>query len=113
MCGDPVQSFSDAFGRLAHGVGQIGAGAERLRSKGTQLVESFGKHPPALVPIDYTAEAAAADAKVQADATATANQQLLADARRKRAQKGLLPSDNVLASGVTPVSSTVLGSGGA
>lgn len=58
--------------------------------------------------------------KAEAEATAKANEQLLADSRRKRQQKGLLSTadetGSVLASGAPAVSttgSTVLGSGGA
>jgi hypothetical protein len=53
--------------------------------------------------------------KAEADATAAANDTLVANARRKRAQKGRLATDiNVLASGASaPISNNVLGSGGA
>ena len=58
--------------------------------------------------------------KAEAEAAAKANEQLLADARRKRQQKGLLSTGDdvggsVLASGAPakPAGSTVLGSGGA
>ena len=56
--------------------------------------------------------------KAEADATDAANLNLVANAKRKRGQKGLLASEiNVLASGAgAPISSTtntVLGSGGA
>lgn len=79
----------------------------------------FGGDPTPTQPtVDPAAERAAADAA----AAAKANQQLLTDARRKRAQKGLLASDsldsngNVLSAGkpAAPVpASSVLGSGGA
>jgi hypothetical protein len=52
--------------------------------------------------------------KAEAEATAAANDTLVANARRKRAQKGRLAGEiNVLASGASaPISDNVLGSGG-
>lgn len=71
-------------------------------------------------PTTPTVDPAAERRKAEAEATAKANEQLLADARRKRSQKGVLSTDaeqgvSVLASGApAPASkgSTVLGSGG-
>lgn len=73
-------------------------------------------------PSQPTVDPEAERRKAEAEATAKANEQLLADARRKRSQKGLLATDgqtggSVLASGgAAPAASntsTVLGSGGA
>jgi len=79
----------------------------------------FGDDSPA--PTTPTVDPAAERRSVEADATSKANQQLLADARRKRQQKGVLATDDqtggsVLASGgksASAAASTVLGSGGA
>jgi hypothetical protein len=62
---------------------------------------------------DPTAERRAAEAQ----ATATANERLLVDARRKRRQKGLLAvgdegGGSALATGAPSANSSVLGSGG-
>lgn len=76
---------------------------------------------PSSAPTTPTVDPAAERRKAEAEATVKANEQLLADARRKRSQKGVLATEadqgvSVLASGApAPVSkgSTVLGSGGA
>jgi len=71
-------------------------------------------------PTAPSVDPAAERMKAEAEAATKANEQLLADARRKRQQKGLLSTDQasgtVLASAApqsaAPVGSTVLGSGG-
>jgi hypothetical protein len=77
----------------------------------------FGGDPAPTTP---TVDPEAERRKAEAEATAKANEQLLADARRKRQQKGLLATGDetggsVLASGASSkaTASTVLGSGGA
>lgn len=75
---------------------------------------------PSSAPTTPSVDPAAERRKAEAEATAKANEQLRADARRKRAQKGVLSTEadqgvSVLASAApakTP-GSTVLGSGGA
>lgn len=74
-------------------------------------------------PSQPTVDPEAERRKAEAEATAKANEQLLADARRKRSQKGLLATDgqtggSVLASAApssqsSRPASTVLGGGGA
>lgn len=76
-----------------------------------------GKSAPTTPTVDPEAERR----KAEADAAAKANEQILADSRRKRQQKGLLSTEDgsgsVLASGgstsTSAPASTVLGSGGA
>jgi hypothetical protein len=75
---------------------------------------------PSPAPTAPTVDPAAERRKAEAEAAAKANEQLLADARRKRSHRGLLSTEadqgvSVLASGApAPVTkgSTVLGSGG-
>lgn len=74
-------------------------------------------------PTTPTVDPEAERRKAEADAATKANEQALADARRKRQQKGVLATEgetsagSVLASGAAPAAtsnaSTVLGSGGA
>lgn len=69
-------------------------------------------------PTQPTVDPEAERRKTEAEAAAKANEQLLADARRKRKQKGLLATGDetggsVLQSGAPTTSSTILGSGGA
>lgn len=76
---------------------------------------SSSKKTPKVATVDPEAERRAAEAA----AAEKANEQLLADSRRKRQQKGLLSTEDtqssVLSSGAqtAPQASTVLGSGGA
>lgn len=76
--------------------------------------------PSAPAPTAPTVDPAAERQKAEAEATAKANEQLLADSRRKRSAKGVLSTADdqgisVLASAApaTTKGSTVLGSGGA
>lgn len=80
-----------------------------------------GQASSAPTPTQPTVDPEAERRKAEADAASKTNDQLLADARRKRAQKGLLAGGedtgaSVLATGgqtSAPPASTVLGSGGA
>jgi hypothetical protein len=117
MCGngpanplDPLNVFGGGKNKLDP-LNVVGGGQSHLLGKGV-----LNKGGPPASP-DYAAIAESSRLKAEAEATAAANQQLLADARRKRAQKGLLATEaggsSVLSSGASPTASTVLGSGGA
>ncbi|OGT02871.1 MAG: hypothetical protein A2143_05930 [Gallionellales bacterium RBG_16_57_15] len=124
MCGSLAADIHNFGSNMADPITRkiIKKNTDWVRDKTGWDAETGERHGAPEPGDDPAAEAQAAQSaaesarrKVEQEATAKANQDLLAQARRKRAQKGLLSTEagmNILASGNSS-SSNVLGSGGA